>query len=356
MIEPDELELTDHPPALRGALWTALAVFVCTALLAVGLAANIEPVLLRFLAAILFAGGFTALAVALTRTSVSALFGSRPRPVSILLALLVGAAVWLPVSWAIIVTDGALGLALGTLSPPSALGSGISPAALVIQFGIVVPACLGLLFFAYVQRAADGIGRVRGAWLAAALFALHYALVASEFGASALLAYLALGLAAAFCGHFSGSAWNAIAALIGFHLVRALFENTQAQADLFVGLGVESAADLVGLRWLLAVAVALFVAFAAIQTLRALAPPRAELSRPGPCAGPVVAGPAGADRGRRGAGGGHRAWRAGRKPRCGTPQPGFDLAAQRAGRADADDRQVKQPPRPEGQGQRAAQR
>jgi hypothetical protein len=89
-----------------------------------------------------------------------------------------------------------------------------------------------------------------------------------------------LGLAAAFCGRLSGSAWNAIAALIGFHLVRALFENTQAQADLFVGLGVESAADLVGVRWLLAVAVALFVAFAAIQTLRALAPPRAELSRP----------------------------------------------------------------------------
>jgi hypothetical protein len=158
VIEPDTLELNDRPPALREALWTALAVFVCTALLAIGLAANIEPVLLRFLAAVLFAGGFTALTVALNRTSVGVLFGDRPRPVSILLALLVGAAVWLPVSWAIIVTDGALGLAFGTLSPPSALGSGISPAALVIQFGIVVPACLGLLFFVYVQRAAEGIG------------------------------------------------------------------------------------------------------------------------------------------------------------------------------------------------------
>lgn len=272
MIDPEERELNGRPPALRGALWTALAAFVCTALLAVGLAAQIEPVLLRFLAAVLFAGGFTLLALALTRTSIGALMGSRPHLAGVILSLLAGAAVWLPASWAIIVMDGALGLALGALPPPSALGSGISPAALVIQFGIVVPACQGLLYFAYVQRAASSMGRTRGAWLAAALFALYAALVASEFGASALPAYALLGLAAALCGSFSGSAWNGIAALIGYHLVRALFENTQAQAELFIGLGVESAADLFGARWLLAVVVALFIAFAAIQTLRALTP------------------------------------------------------------------------------------
>lgn len=270
-----------RPPALRTALWLYLAALVGTGLLVIGLGANVESVLLRFLAAVVVAGGFTAVTVWLTGASVSVLFGRPPTRAGLVLSGLAGATLWLPVSWLVIVVDGLLGLAVGPIAPPRALGTGASPAAIVIQFGLVIPLLQGVLFWGYLQRAAEQIGRVRAALLAAGLYGL-FALVSTEFGSSAIPAYVLLGAVAAFAGYVTRSAWSGIAALIGFSLVRAVFENSPAQAELFRMLGAETAGDLIGGRWLLALAVCGFAAYVLLQALRAFSAPGGNMPRTGP--------------------------------------------------------------------------
>jgi hypothetical protein len=232
-------------PALRSAGWLYLIVLVLTGAVVILAPLNLDPRLLRLLAALILAGGGTIFAILISGAHFGAVFGRPPR------------------------VSGLLDLSLGFLPPPRALQAGVTPAALAIQFGLLVPLCQGVLFWAYIQRAAEGIGGGTGAVFTAVLFAL-YGLVSAEFGMRIIPAYLLIGLAAAFAGYFTESAWCGIAVLIGYSLMRALFEESEPQIRLFQSLGAESAADLVNARWLFAVAVTLFTAFATIQILRAL--------------------------------------------------------------------------------------
>lgn len=268
-------------PSLRSAAWLYLSVLLFTTIIIVGLPQNIDVRLLRLLAALILAGGGTMLALFLTNTGLGAIFGRRPRPGALILSLLTGAALWLPVSWLLIVVDGLLDVSLGFLPAPRALQSGVSTIALIVQFGLVVPLCQGLLFWAFIQRAAEGVGSMTGATLTAVLFAL-YGLVSADFGMTIIPAYLLIGLAAAFAGYFTGSAWAGIGVLVGYHLTRALFENTQGQVALFNTLGAETPEQLIGARWLFALALSLFAAFAMLQALRALHPREANAPRSAP--------------------------------------------------------------------------
>jgi hypothetical protein len=269
-------------PAVRGALWLYVLVMLGTSLV-LGMQSNIESFFLRLAVAILIVGGGTFAAIIITQIGFAGILGRAPGIRNLLLGLLAGVLLWLPVAWLMLVTDGLLVNAIGPLSLPKALDTGATQAAVIVQFGLVVPLCQGLLFWAYLQRAGEGIERVGGALIGAALFGL-YSLVSEGFGLRGLPAYLVIGLAAAFAGYFTGSAWSGMAVLIGYSLTRAVFENTQLQANLFVWLGADTPEQLLGARWLLAVAFSAFIVFALLQVIRAMGTrdttgPRAEPRR-----------------------------------------------------------------------------
>jgi membrane protease YdiL (CAAX protease family) len=257
-------------PTLRSAAWLFLIVFVLSAVVIVGVQTNIDVRFLRLVSALILAGGGTLLTIFLTNVPFGVVLGRGPRVGGLVIGVSLGVLLWLPVSWLLIVMEGLLTNTIGPLQPPVALQSNISLPALLIQFGLLVPLCVGFLFWGYIQRAARALGDLTGATFAAILFAL-YGLVTTEFGTIIIPAHVVLGLTAAFAAHYTRSAWVGIAVLVGYNLTRALFENSALQVDLFNALG-SRAEDLLDVRWLFAVLVTAFVAFGLVQILRALNP------------------------------------------------------------------------------------
>ncbi len=258
-------------PTLRSALWLYLVAFFGTALIVIGLQGAIRSLaFLRMVAAFLAVGLPLFIAAFVLRLPIGSSFGRAPRLWHAIGAFLIGALAWLPASWLTFAANYALDATIGILPPPRPVTEGALPLAAVIQLGIVVPTLHGILFWAYLQRSAAGLGANGAALFAAALYAL-FALASTEFGYAGIAGALLIGLLAAFTARYAESAWAGIAVGCGYSLVRPLLENTPAEAALFGALGTE----LFGSAWLLAAGGGAFAALFLLQMMRAFraAPP-----------------------------------------------------------------------------------
>jgi hypothetical protein len=170
--------------------------------------------------------------------------------------------------------------AVGPLPLPSILDA--PPAAFLIQSGLVAPLAQGLLFWAFIQRAAEGLNRVRGALLAAALYAAC-GLYTHNLATSSIPGLLIIGLLAAFAVYITRSAWCGIAVTATYGVLWALNEMpTSFLQNLMAGyFGDQSqATNPFSVRWLLLVAVSGFIAFILFQVLRVTAAARSKRAMP----------------------------------------------------------------------------
>jgi hypothetical protein len=268
-------------PSLRFALWLYLLVLLLTIAI-VGLVPG-EVLLFRLIAAF-FALISTAVAIYASRTDWKTVTGHKPTFGELFVSLLMGIALWLPVFWLIFLTNAWMNTAIGPRAAPDPLPTGATRLAVIIQSGIVIPLFQGILFWAFLQKAAQGLGRLRGILLTAVLFGM-FGLFSTEFGMSAFPAYFVIGLAASFVAHVTGSAWTGIAAVSGFSLMRPILERTPWERDLFAFLNppaLSPEASLIGTRWLMVVVVSAFFVFMLIQVIRA----RSRQPEPTPPAAP----------------------------------------------------------------------
>jgi len=254
-------------PSLRGALWLYLLVFIATAAIFGALSYNVDPLFLRLLASILVTAGFTVAAMFITDARPSTIFGRRPTIRFLILSLLAGLAIWVPATWVRFLVYSVLNEVFGVLPPP--MQTTASPTAILVQAGIIIPLCQTVLFWAYIQRAAEGISKARGALLAAVLYAL-YGLFTTEAAFSGVPELLLVGLLAAFTVYAMDSAWYGFMVIAGYGMARTLFETT-----LFTYLG-DQFGFLLGIRWLLVVAITGFAAFILFQIIRVSTLDRAE--------------------------------------------------------------------------------
>ncbi|PJF31909.1 MAG: hypothetical protein CUN51_02920 [Candidatus Thermofonsia Clade 1 bacterium] len=252
-------------PTLRSALWLYLIALIGTALIVIGLQNAIRSLsFLRLVAAFLAVGLPLFIAAFVLRLPIGGSFGRSPRLLHLLAGLLIGIAAWLPASWLTFAANYALDATIGILPPPPAVTEGVLPLAAIVQLGVVVPTLQGILFWAYLQRSASGLGANGAALFAAALYGL-FALVGTEFGYAGIAGALMIGLLAAFMTRYAESAWAGIAVGCGYSLVRPLLENTPLEAQLFTALGTE----LFGGAWLLTAGSGAFIAVFLLQMVRA---------------------------------------------------------------------------------------
>jgi membrane protease YdiL (CAAX protease family) len=246
-------------PSLRSAMWLYCLVVLGTAAIVIPLAYSIDVLLPRLMAALVAAAGFTFAAVIIGRLSPVALFGQPPLRSSLVLSLLIGLAIWVPASWIRFTIYIWLNSAVGLLPPP--MPSNAPPLSVLFQAAVIIPLCHGFLFWGYIQRAAEGLDRLRAAVLAAALFGL-YGLFTAEGALSSVPEMFVVGLLAALAVYYTNSAWPGILVLSGYGAARILLEDT-----LFTFLG-EQFINPFSVRWLLIVAVTAFIAFILFQALR----------------------------------------------------------------------------------------
>jgi hypothetical protein len=240
-------------------MWLYLLVWIGTSTLTISLARNIDVVFLRLIATLFVTAGFTFGAVYYNKVNLTAIYGRAPTVLGLILSLLMGTAVWIPASWIMLIVYTALESWLGVL-PPLLTQADVSQ--LIVQIVVFVPMTQGILFWAYIQRAAEGIGRVRGAVLAAILFAF-YGLITADLGFSSVVGFLPLGLLAAFSVYLTGSAWCGTAVLSGYGIA-SLF-----QGNFFDFIGPDQFGQPFSPRWILIVVITAFIAFILLQVLRA---------------------------------------------------------------------------------------
>ncbi len=254
-------------PSLRGALWLYLLVFVATAAIFSVLRFNIDPLFLRLVASIFITAGFTVVAMFMTKVQPATIFGRRPSIKFLILSLLAGLAIWVPATWVRFLVNSVLNEGFGVLPPP--MQTTATPQSILFQAGIIIPLCQTLLFWAYLQRAAEGISKARGALLTAVLYAL-YGLFMTEAAFSGVPELLLVGLLAAFTVYAMDSAWYGFVVIAGYGAARPLFETS-----LFTYLG-DQFGFLLGIRWLLIVVITGFIAFILFQAIRVSALDRTE--------------------------------------------------------------------------------
>jgi hypothetical protein len=227
---------------------------------------------LRLLATIFITAGFTFGAVYFNKVSLAAIYGRSPTVISLILSLLMGAAIWVFSSWVMLIVYIGLESWIGEL-PPLLTQADVSQ--LFTQIVVFVPVTQGFMFWAYVQRAAEGIGRARGAVLTAFLFAF-YALITADLGLSSVVGLLPLGLLAAFSVYVTGSAWCGTLVLSGYGIA-SLF-----QGNLFNFVGPDQFGMPFSPRWILIVVITAFIAFILLQVLRATTKGETDLFRARP--------------------------------------------------------------------------
>lgn len=254
-------------PSLRSAMWLYFIVLLLTAIVVNAYSPHVEVAFLRLIAALL-AGLATIVALVITRTDAGAVLGRAPRLIDLILSFVIGVALWLVVYWLIFVLFNFLDIAIGLLLSPSPVTTGATRTAVFIQLGFIVPFTEGFLFWAYLQRAAESVGRTWSVVLTAILFAL-FALFSTDYGISGVLPYLLIGLIVALVVDVTGSAWCGIAAFSGYSIMLPLLENTPQQISLFQFLNSVPGNQLFGPRWLLAIAICAFLTFILLQIIRA---------------------------------------------------------------------------------------
>lgn len=260
-------------PSLRSGLWLYVVVFVATEAVTDRLRNNFELNFLRLITAIFFAFGFTILAAQITRKQLIDTYGRQPFALPLLASVAIGVAAWLPASWLTFVANYLLDSAFGPRGIPQSVTSGENVAGVAVSLGVLVPFCYGALFFAFIHSSGRALGKGTSAFLTAILYGF-FALVSTDFGFSGIVGALLIGTLAAVMVNVMESAWYGIAVTVGYSLVRPLTEGTRFETDLFAYLTEDI--SLFNLRWLFAVAITLFAAFALLQLVRVLrtAPPQ----------------------------------------------------------------------------------
>jgi hypothetical protein len=261
-------------PSLFTALCLYLLVLLASAALIIGTQGNIQVTLIRFLAALILAGGGTALAVQVSGKGWRPLYRRGVKVGPALLCLLIGLLAWPPASWLTFTSNYWLTTSVGQIPPPQLLGSGSNNLAVALQLGLIVPFCYGLLFWGLLQGAAERLGPNWAAGLAGLLYGLFGLVINADVGLSAIPAGCLLGLLAAFASRYTESAWGGILVSVGYGLVRPLLENTPLEVQIFTFLG--NAEALFEVRWLLVAVLGGFFAFAFLQVIRVLAAPTPE--------------------------------------------------------------------------------
>lgn len=260
-------------PSLRSGLWLYVAVFLATEALTNALRANFELSFLRLITAVFFAFGFTLLAAQITRKELIAAYGRQPFALPLLASVAIGVAGWLPASWLTFVANYLLDTIFGPRGIPQSITRSENVAGVVVSLGLLVPFCYGALFFAFIHSSGRALGKVTSAFLTAILYGF-FALVSTDFGFSGITGALLIGALAAVMVNVMESAWYGIAITIGYSIVRPLTEGTRFESELFAYLTEDI--SLFNIRWLFAIAVTLFAAFAILQLVRVLrtAPPQ----------------------------------------------------------------------------------
>ncbi len=252
-------------------MWLYCLALLGTAAIIIPMAYSIDVVFLRLVTALLITAGFTFAAVYISRASLGAIFGRAPTAPSLILSVLIGVAIWIPASWLRSTLYIWLNTAVGWLPPP--LPSAAPPLSVFIQAAVIIPLCHGFLFWAYIQRAADGLGKARGAVLTAALYAL-YGLFTTDGALSSVPELFVVGLFAAFVAAHTGSAWTGILVLAGYGVAAILLESA-----LFNFLGEQYVYPF-SVRWLLIVVITAFIAFILFQVVRLRASTQPEGDKP----------------------------------------------------------------------------
>ncbi len=252
-------------PTLRSAARLYLCVILATILIVGGLGDAIDVVFLRLMAALFVFGGFTIAALLITDVRLDMIMGGRPGIVALGLGLLAGFAVWAPATWLLSFFSQLLGALFGN-RPRTGGSSDATLVGLLLMFGLIIPLCEGLLFFGFIQKAAQGIGRWRGIWLTALLFGL-FGMFSAGLGMSAAPAYFLVALVAGSLTLYSRSIWSGVLVLSGFNLGEPVLRDA-----LLGSLLKGQVADLLSLGWLTTLALTLFVTFMLVQLSRALAP------------------------------------------------------------------------------------
>lgn len=252
-------------------MWLYLLVLIGTVVVIVVPAQTIDGVFLALIAAIFVTAGFTIIMMFVTHVRLMAILGEPPKIIQLVISLLIGIAVWFPSAWVSLALYSWLNSAVGPVPLPF---TAVSPTSLLIQNTLIVPLAQGLLFWAYIQRAAEGLHRpVWGVVLTAALFA-GYGLFTSDLATSAMPGLLLVGLCAAFVVYLTRSAWCGIAVMMTYGLVWTLNEVPtsfmQTMLASYFG-GATQASDPFSVRWLLLVIVGGFIGFILLQILRVIA-------------------------------------------------------------------------------------
>jgi hypothetical protein len=254
--------------ALRGALWLYFLAFAGIAVLRFALTA-LDLGLVLLLGAVFIIGGLLLCVGILTGVRPAEIAGQRPRLLLLAVAMVAGAALWLPTWWLLVVTNSTLNTVIGRFPVPS-IAAGLDRAAYVVLFGVMVPLLYSLLFFGLLQRMIVPRAGLGGVLIVGALFGL-FALISTEFALSGVVAYFLIGFVASLAAYFTRSIWCGAGVLIGYSLVRPLIDRTRAGASLQAFLfpaGIAPDAALFAGRFLLLVIVGIFVAFVCLQVLR----------------------------------------------------------------------------------------
>lgn len=230
----------------------ALVLLLATRLI---LGASLDPLVVQAIgAAILLVVPLLAM-----RRAGHARLTSRPSRQIAIFAILIGALASVAGAWLLSVVNGLLTTWLGAL--PTAVPTAAGSLAILLIDGIAMPLAQGVLFWIFLQGAAES-ARLRSAWLTALLFA-GAAVLISNAGISAGIAALPQGIGAAMITALSGTGWAGVIASVAYGLASLLLP-----PYLLNRLGINA----LSLNWAAAALFSLFGIFFLLQTAQARLP------------------------------------------------------------------------------------
>ena len=260
-------------PSLRTALWLYFFVLLSTGIAMIQWSPYIDPALLRFVVTLFVVLGFTLGVLYYTRTQLSVVVGRGPDLISIVASVIAGAAIWMPVFWLSFIGYRWLDTTYGHLPdvPPSSL----TVVSLLLQSGIVIPLCQGLLFFGVIQFAATKFDKVQRALLVAVLFAFYSLLISpSGLGLASIPGQFIVYLVAALAVTFTGRVWYGVVISAVYALIWTIFNNQilGLQLSILNYIGPEDfGKNFLTVRWLFPIVIGAFLTFLMLQVISARA-------------------------------------------------------------------------------------